>query len=167
VISKKRKILKIIRDGVILIIILVAIRAYMQRDAIDGLAPDLKGSLLSGQEITLAQLQGKPALVHFWATWCGICRFEQDSINDIAKDHQVLSIAMSSGEPSELLAYMRENGLAFPVLPDPNGELSKTYGVRGVPASFIIDQQGQIRFTEVGYTSEWGLRFRLWLATFY
>jgi len=60
--------------------------------------------------------------------------------------------------------YMRENGLDFPVLLDESGLLSVAWGVRGVPSSFIIDADGQIRHLAVGYTTELGLRFRLWLA---
>lgn len=164
---KKRQFVKIIRDVIILVMIIMAVSLYMQRNAVDGQAPAIDGVLLNNDRVVLAQLRGKPVLIHFWATWCGICRFEQNSIDNIAKDHQVISIAMSSGEKNELKAYIKENRLNFPVLNDPYAELSGKYGVQGVPASFIVDAQGQIRFTEIGYTSEWGLRLRLWLASFY
>jgi len=139
----------------------------MQRDAIAGQAPDIQGALLDGQQVQLAGYKGKPVLLHFWATWCGICRFEQDSINDIATDHPVLTVAMTSGQQHELQAYMLKHKLTFPVLTDNDAKLSGRYGVSGVPASFVIDSHGQVRFTEIGYTSEWGLRLRLWLASFY
>ncbi len=59
---------------------------------------------------------------------------------------------------------MREQGIEFPVLNDADGSLSNAWGVHAVPASFIIAPDGKIRFVEVGYTTAWGIRLRLWLA---
>jgi alkyl hydroperoxide reductase subunit AhpC len=50
------------------------------------------------------------------------------------------------------------------VLNDTDGSVSRAWGVQAVPASFIIDTDGQIHFIEVGYTTELGIRMRLWLA---
>jgi len=50
------------------------------------------------------------------------------------------------------------------VLNDPDGVIATRWGVRAVPASFIVDGAGQIRFVEIGYTTGIGLRLRLWLA---
>lgn len=52
----------------------------------------------------------------------------------------------------------------FAVLNDADGRISSAWGVHAVPASFIIGPEGQIRFAETGYQSEFELRFRLWLA---
>ena len=48
---------------------------------------------------------------------------------------------------------------------DEDGKLATQFGVHGVPTSYILDAKGKIRFREVGLTSSWGLRLRLWLAT--
>jgi peroxiredoxin len=104
-------------------------------------------------------------LVHFWATWCPICRTEQDTINAIARDTpNVITVAMQSGSRDEVEKYLKQQGLSFPVLNDPDGRIAAAWGVHAVPASFIIDPDGQIRFVEIGYTTETGLRLRLWLA---
>jgi alkyl hydroperoxide reductase subunit AhpC len=62
--------------------------------------------------------------------------------------------------------YMREQGVSFPVVNDAEGKISARWGVHAVPASFIIDTEGKIRYVEIGYTTGLGLRFRLWLASF-
>ena len=59
---------------------------------------------------------------------------------------------------------MQDNQLIFPVLLDTSGELATSFGVKGVPASFILDPNGEITFVESGYTTELGLRVRLWLS---
>ncbi len=144
---------------------LIGIRAWQQRDMVSGVAPDLQGITLAGQPYRLPVHPAKPVLVHFWATWCPICRTEQGSITSIAHDDpNVITIAMQSGKPEEVARYMREQGIVFPVVNDPDGSLSNAWGVHAVPASFIIAPDGQIRFVEVGYTTGIGLRLRLWLA---
>ena len=166
-VTRRDRLRKWARRSVELVLILAVffgMRAYQQRDIASGIAPVLEGVLLNGQSISLAELTGKPVLVHFWATWCSICALEQDSIEAISKDYHVISVAMQSGPETEVASYLKENSLTFPVLNDPEGLHANKWGVNVVPASFVIDPQGHIRFTEVGYTTEMGLRGRLWYA---
>lgn len=145
-------------------LVVFAIHLYQTWNTASGIAPPLEGIDLGGRPASLADLRGRPVLVHFWATWCPICRFEQGSIQAISGDWAVLSVALEDTPADELRAYMNEAGLSFPVLRDTDGALAARYGVRGVPASFVVDGAGRIRFTEVGYTTGLGLRLRLWLA---
>ena len=108
--------------------------------------------------------QGRPVLVHFWATWCPICKLEQGTINALSAEHPVITIATQSGDAQAVQTFMQEQHLHFPVLLDEEGTLLQRYGLHGVPATFVIDPQGRIAFREVGYTTSWGLRARLWLA---
>jgi peroxiredoxin len=89
---------------------------------------------------------------------------EQNAIDSISKNHTVVSIAMNSGNAIEVNTYLQENNLNFPVIVDEYGDIAKQFGVRGVPTSFIIDAEGNIAFSEMGYTTGWGLRLRLWMA---
>jgi peroxiredoxin len=154
-------------NALLFVLIVMGIRAWQQRDMVGGAAPALQGVTLAGQAYKLPAHPAQPVLVHFWATWCSICRLEQDSIAAIAHDDpNVITIAMQSGTPEEVARHMREQGIDFPVVNDPDGSLASAWGVHAVPASFIIDRDGRIRFVEVGYTTGIGLRLRLWLATF-
>lgn len=144
--------------------VILGIRAYQQRDVVTGPAPALAGILLDGKAFTLAPLAGQPQLVHFWASWCPICRAEQDSIVALTQDYPVVTVAMQSGSDADVAEHLRKEALSFPALNDPDGVLAAQWGVRGVPASFIVDGAGQIRFVEIGYTTEVGLRLRLWWA---
>jgi thiol-disulfide isomerase/thioredoxin len=147
------------------IVLIAGIRAWQQRDMVNGNAPPLQGTLLGGSAYVLPARPAQPVLVHFWATWCPICRAEQDSIASIAQDRpNTITIAMQSGSDAEVAKHLAMQGLLFPVLNDADGRLSSAWGVNAVPASFIISPDGQIRFVEVGYTTALGLRLRLWLA---
>ncbi len=83
---------------------------------------------------------------------------------DRREDWSVITVAMQSGNAAEVSQYLLEHSLHFPVIIDEEGDLARRYGVVGVPASFVIDGLGDIRFSEVGYTTGMGLRVRLWWA---
>ena len=131
---------------------------------VEGAAPPVNGFFLDGTPLLPEDLRGRPVLLHFWATWCPICALENRYLEDIARDHRVITVAMHSGGAGEVAAYLSEHGLDFPVIVDPAGDLAAVYGVSAVPASFVLDGEGMIRFAETGLTSPWGLRLRLWLA---
>lgn len=149
----------------ILLLIYIALKSWMQRDMIEGPPPALQGRLLNGHTVNLPSLKGQAVLIHFWASWCGICKLEQDSIESISKDYTVISIAMKSGDSNEIRQYMDTHKLSFPVIVDADGNIAQRYGVSAVPASFILDPDGMIVFKETGFTTGWGLRMRLWWAT--
>jgi len=147
------------------IVFIAGIRSWQQRDMSSGMAPPLVGVKLNGSAYTFPAKPAQPVLVHFWATWCAICRVDQDSIDSIARDHpNTITVAMQSGSDAEVGNHLVAQGLHFPVLNDADGRLSAAWGVHAVPASFIIGQDGKIRFVEVGFTTGSGLRLRLWLA---
>ena len=151
-------------EFLVIMAVIFAARAYQHRDLRTGSAPSLQGVLLDGTSFNLAEFNGRPVLVHFWATWCAICKLEQGTIAAIARDHRVITVAMRSGVKYEVKRHLSENGLEFPVLNDQDGRRAASWGVNGVPTSFIVDGEGKIRFAEMGYTTEAGLRARLWLA---
>ncbi len=146
------------------IVLTTAIQWWQTRDIARGPAPELAGPSLDGRWLDLAQLRGRPVLVHFWATWCPICRLEEGAIDSVAEDHQAITVATRSGDAATLKAYLAENGLSFPVLLDETGVLADRWRVQGVPSSFVIDSEGEIRHSAVGLTTGLGLRARLWLA---
>lgn len=149
----------------VVVLIIVAVRAWQQRGAASGEAPDLEAPDLDGQILSLADARGRPVLVHFWATWCGVCTAMDGNVDGVAGDYDVITVASWSGGPAEVRAHLAQEGLDdMPVVLDPNGTLAQSYGVQAVPTSFVVDPEGNIRHTEVGYTTELGLRARLWLA---
>lgn len=147
------------------VVVVAGIRAWQQRDMASGAAPALQGITLAGRPYSLSAHPERPVLVHFWATWCPVCRTEQSAIAAIAHDDpDVITIAMQSGKPQEVVRHMQEQGIDFPVVNDADGSLASAWGVHAVPASFIVAPDGRIRFVEVGYTTGIGLRLRLWWA---
>ena len=151
-------------EAIVLLALVYLIHLWQTRHTVAGMAPALSGSLLGGGEFGLVQQRGRPVLVHFWATWCPVCRLEAGNIERLVDDYPVITIAMRSGSPAAVHAYLKENDLNFSVISDPDGRLAADWGVSAVPTTFMLDAQGQIRFVEVGYTTSLGLRLRMaWL----
>lgn len=150
----------------ILLILLVfgGVQWWKARPLATGEAPPLADAMLDGSPLDLRDLAGRPVLVHFWATWCPVCRVMDGTIDAIAEDHAVIAVALQSGTPAEIRGYLREHGLRFPVVPDPDGRIAGLWGVSGVPTSFVVDASGRIRDATVGLSSGPGLRARLWMA---
>ena len=148
----------------LMVLIIAGVDWWKSRPLARGEAPPLAGLDLQGQWRDLRDGRGEPVLVHFWGSWCPICRLMEGSIDAIAADHRVLTVAMQSGEAAEIGAYLQAAGLNFPVIADPNGAIARRWGVQGVPASLVIDGEGRIASVTVGLSTESGLRLRLWKA---
>ncbi|MEM9069816.1 MAG: redoxin family protein [Myxococcota bacterium] len=158
-----------LRDALILAVIFVGVRTWQRRDLPSGPAPALVTASIDGERVALAEGDG-PTLVHFWATWCGVCKAMDHNIVALAEDHRVITVAVQSGPAGSVLSWMRDEGLwqddtpAFPTVADPRSGLAQRWGVSAFPTSFVISDEGEIEYVEVGYTSEAGLRTRMWLA---
>jgi len=146
------------------IALFLGIQFGAHRDLASGEPPALSGLTLDGEHFALAQLRGRPAVVYFWAEWCPICRAMQGPVQAVAQDYPLISLAMQSGNGAAVGEYMRRQKFQVPTLLDEDGAVAGRYGLRGVPAVFILSPDGQIRYATTGYTSEAGLRLRLWLA---
>jgi thiol-disulfide isomerase/thioredoxin len=149
------------------LLLLLALEAFLTRAALGVVAPPIEAVTLEGAPFSLQQFKGQPAVVHFWATWCPVCELEQGMVATAAARLPLITVAMQSGSPAEVRGYLQQQGVAYPVVNDEHGQLAARYGVKAVPASFILDGKGRVRFATRGYTTGWGVRIRLWLAGFF
>ena len=156
----KRKLL----PWLLLPVLFLGLQQYASRGLITGTAPPALGRTLQGKPADPSGGEGKSAIVYFWASWCPVCKIMQGTVNALAKDVPIVSVAMLSGDAAEVRRYAEQMQLTAPVVVDAEGRIAESYGVRGVPAVFIVGPDGKIRFASVGFSSEWGIRARLWLV---
>lgn len=151
---------------ILVIVAIVVIRFYQQTGLIEGLAPTFLTQSITGQEMTINPPHERAIVVRFWATWCGICSLENSNFQSLIEDGvPVLNIAWQSGSDELLLEYATKNKLdANTIINDRFGVLANKYGVKATPITFIINSRGEIAFKEVGYTTQLGLKLRLWWA---
>ena len=122
---------------------------------------------LDGKEVSLSSLKGKVVVLDFWATWCGPCKASFPAMQKTAgryagnKDVVFLfihTLENKKGMRDSVRNYLKEKGYAFNVLfdiPDPDTKeypVMKSYRAKGIPAKFIIDRAGNIRFKPVGFS---------------
>jgi len=162
--TRKQRRVRFAFEMLLLVLIVIAVHVYQTWEVVDGSAPAFEAALLDGKPVSLTIIQDRPLLLHFWASWCPVCSVEQGSIQRISEDHAVLTVSIDDMPKEKLTEWMTEQGVSYPVVADPTGILSRRYGVNGVPTSIIIGADDRIRFVEVGYTTEAGLRLRLWWA---
>ncbi|NYT28222.1 MAG: redoxin domain-containing protein [Candidatus Thiodubiliella endoseptemdiera] len=161
----KRPSRKTIMQFMMVILAIFVIRAWQQQDLSVGMVPSFTSQTLSGQVVNSNPLPDQAMLIHFWATWCSICRLENDNIQALSKDYKVLNIAMQSGTNAELKKYANKHNMRLDnIINDNSGSLAKLFGVRATPSSFFINTKGKIQFVEVGYVTTWGYKLRLWWA---
>lgn len=123
-------------------------------------------TLLDGQQTSLAALsQDQPLLVYYWASWCGVCRFTNPTVQTLFADGKnVLSVALRSGDDPQQHPNMAKKGFTLATLNDPQGQLATRWQVHVTP-TFLIIKKGQLISTTSGWTSSLGLRLRLaWAA---
>ncbi len=121
-----------------------------------------KISLIENKYYTIDKT--KPIMIHFWATWCPICKTEASNIQTISKNFQIISIATQSGNDNEIKKYQKENDVDFMVINDIDGSLSKKFNISVFPTTIIYDKNQKVAFSDVGYSSTWSLWLKmLWV----
>src|SRR5688572_20459672 len=129
---------------------------------VESKAPDFRAATVDGAPVTktIADYKGDVVLLNVWATWCLPCRTEMPSMERLHRDfggrglHVVAVSIDKPGFEAEIRAFVKEYGLTFDVLYDPDGGITTTYQTTGVPYSFVIDRSGRIRKTVLG-AADW------------
>jgi len=124
------------------------------------LAPDFAVKDLGGNEVKLSSLKGNVVMINFWATWCPPCREEIPSMMKLnksmeGKPFRMLAVSIDEGGKADVEKYFKSSGNSLPACLDSDGDISKSYGITGVPETFIVDKSGTIRKKIVG-GMDWG-----------
>ena len=119
-----------------------------------GPTPPLALKDVDGRPHDLTDYRGKVAVVNFWATWCAPCRDELPSLERLrdamrGRPVEVLAVNVGEGE-ARVKRFLGEVPLRLPVLLDRDGEVQRAWKVRGLPATFLLDQGGLIRYWYLG-----------------
>ncbi len=157
---------KFLKEGIITLLlafILISVIGYFRKPQLSfSTLPTLTIPMVDGGEFHTAAYHDKPLIIHFWATWCPTCKLEISNFNTIASEYNLVTIAVQSGDNETLKKFMKERDLDFPLINDRNGVLAKKFAINAYPTTFIFDKKGEVAFSEVGYTSTWGLKLRMW-----
>jgi cytochrome c biogenesis protein CcmG/thiol:disulfide interchange protein DsbE len=116
-------------------------------------APDFTLYNAKAEAVSLADYQGQPLVLHFWASWCPYCKRLQPRLQALQDEYSetglvVLGISFREDEGVQPQAVLLSRGHTFMTLVE-GDEVAPLYGVKGTPTTFFIDRQGNI----VGRTS--------------
>ena len=116
-------------------------------------APDFTGELMDGTSITLSELQGKPVIINFWATWCGPCVKEMPAFERLKDDFgdKIGIIAVNCGDDAGTVKdFVEENGYTFPVVLDEEYSISMLYPTNSIPYTVVVDAEGRVTHISTG-----------------
>jgi peroxiredoxin len=117
-------------------------------------APNFQYQDLNGNKGSMQGLEGKVVLLRFWADWCPYCKYEMPRINVFywrLRDKNFEVLAVNVGQSMGVVeSFTAQLNLAYPMIMDPEGKLTRSYGVKGIPTNFLIDRKGIIREILVG-----------------
>jgi len=104
---------------------------------------------LADQPVKLTEFRGKLVLLNFWATWCPPCVAEMPDLERLYREFNgdglaIVAVSIDTQGKKVVLPFWEKTGLTFPSLLDPSGEVATRYGVRVLPASFLISREGEI-----------------------
>lgn len=111
-------------------------------------APPFVAQDLDGRAVSLADHEGTPLILTFWATWCGWCGTELPMLARFAREHPNIAVVSLDlrEDPGTIRAYIRAHGLrGLPVWRDPDGQAANSYTVTELPVTFFIDRHGIVR----------------------
>ena len=121
---------------------------------IGNMAPNFTLNSIDGGTVTLNDLQGRPVMVNFWATWCVPCVGEMPHIQavyDKYSTQEAVIITINTRQSAEAAkAFIASHGFNFPVLVDSQGKVAQDYRIAGIPMTFFIDAKGVIKAIKLG-----------------
>jgi len=109
-------------------------------------ANDFSAEMSDGNRVRLKDFHGRFVLLNFWATWCYPCLKEMPDLEKVYQSmgkEKLVILAVAMGENVERIKlFSKKNNFTFPLLSDEEMEITKLYGVKNIPVTYLIDPEG-------------------------
>jgi thiol-disulfide isomerase/thioredoxin len=119
-------------------------------------APNWELTGLDGNKMKLSDLKGQVVLLNFWATWCPPCRKEIPDLIQLQDKYKsqgftVIGISVDEQGARVVKPFSTQLKMNYPILLA-TSEVAEAYRIDGIPASFLIDREGRLASTHIGFT---------------
>ncbi|MDQ4006178.1 MAG: TlpA family protein disulfide reductase [Actinomycetota bacterium] len=124
---------------------------------LSGPMPSLQGEPLEGGQVIQAMYRGRVVVVNFWASWCGPCRKEQPGLQALSEEYadRVQFVGVNfRDDAAAAREYLREFGVTYPSVTDPDGSIAHDFGIPYLPATVLADASGELRYRLLGAQPE-------------
>jgi peroxiredoxin len=124
--------------------------------AVGSEVPDYRARLLDGSSVSLSSLRGEVVLLNLWATWCEPCRQEVDELSKLharyaARGVRIVAVSVDGAQRAdEVRSFVERRKLPYTIWRDPEDHASSAFGVATLPANFVIDRSGTVRWSQAG-----------------
>lgn len=120
----------------------------------NGLAPDFTITDFDGRTATLSELRGQVVVINFWASWCPPCREEAAYLEETWRKYEDKGVVFIGVDyvdtEKEALAYIAEFDITYLNGPDIGTRISQAYNIQGVPETFFVAKNGELRGVHIG-----------------
>lgn len=126
-----------------------------QAQQIDSPAPNFVLENLDDNKVSLSDFRGKNVLLIYWDSTCGWCEEEREDLIRFTQEQKgrIEVLAFSREDKETLKKYVKEKGINFTILLDPEGRTQADYLAIGTPNHFLIDKQSKIAAIRPGYAN--------------
>jgi thiol-disulfide isomerase/thioredoxin len=117
-------------------------------------APDTVIDDLDGEPYALRDDLGSVVFVHFWASWCGPCRVEMPAIqrmwNELGPEGLKIALINTAEDEETVFSFLAAYAPEIRPLMDRDGQLTEVWSPRGLPATYVVDRRGRVRYQALG-----------------
>jgi peroxiredoxin len=135
--------------------------------ATDSFPPNFTLASLDGSQVSLDSLHGKRVVLHFWATWCGVCRQEFGTLNairrNLAPDEAIVTVVVDGEDRERIRDFVAKEHIQYPVLLG-NEDVVSAFRVAAFPTNYFLSKAGRITGHTVGMSTRVSLAAHLALA---
>ena len=164
------KIRSFLLNAGLMAVVFFVLLAFQSRNmlAADGEpAPELRGTALNGQPYDLEDARARPALVYFFAPWCGICAASSGNLNRLRRwrdtdEIAIVAVALDWGAAEEVREYVERHDLNVTVVLG-DATVARQWQIQAYPSYYVLNSEHRIVRRDIGYSSQLGLWLRAWM----